>query len=217
MGEEKQQGENRAGNGSAQGRRPVSGRSSIYGSKESQQMMKRSAQHSAQARRRVQTGEEKRAVSGYEKRTKKEGVQSENVKAGVEKRRSGQTASGVPAERNIKKAERTSEQKIEKGKNESSEARRTSLTESEGVSVRPERKKVSGSLSISENGNAPKKSRKSASEEQKAGSSKKTESEASTPRPHIGSHKFLSRCLWGLGGIMHRVYCSSRLLQFSFL
>ena len=50
MGEEKQQGENRAGNGSAQGRRPVSGRSSIYGSKESQQMMKRSAQHSAQAR-----------------------------------------------------------------------------------------------------------------------------------------------------------------------
>lgn len=137
MGEEKQQGENRAGNGSAQGRRPVSGRSSIYGSKESQQMMKRSAQHSAQARRRVQTGEEKRAVSGYEKRTKKEGVQSGNVKAGVEERRS--------------------EQKIEKGKNESSEARRTSLTESEGVSVRPERKKVSGSLSISENGNAPKR------------------------------------------------------------
>ena len=237
MGEEKQQGENRAGNGSAQGRRPVSGRSSIYGSKESQQMMKRSAQHSAQARRRVQTGEEKRAVSGYEKRTKKEGVQSGNVKAGVEERRSEQTASGVPAERNIKKAvtrseaenrrtkgttpqeqkeqtksqntkkaERTSEQKIEKGKNESSEARRTSLTESEGVSVRPERKKVSGSLSISENGNAPKKSRKSASEEQKAGSSKKTESEASTPRPHIGSHKFLSRCLWGLGGIMLIVY-----------
>lgn len=237
MGEEKQQGENRAGNGSAQGRRPVSGRSSIYGSKESQQMMKRSAQHSAQARRRVQTGEEKRAVSGYEKRTKKEGVQSGNVKARVEKRRSEQTASGVPAERNIKKAvtrsktenrrtkgttpqeqkeqtksqntkkaERTSEQKIEKGKNESSEARRTSLTESEGVSVRPERKKVSGSLSISENGNAPKKSRKSASEEQKAGSSKKTESEASTPRPHIGSHKFLSRCLWGLGGIMLIVY-----------
>lgn len=237
MGEEKQQGENRAGNGSAQGRRPVSGRSSIYGSKESQQMMKRSAQHSAQARRRVQTGEEKRAVSGYEKRTKKEGVQSGNVKAGVEERRSEQTASGVPAERNIKKAvtrsetenrrtkgttpqeqkeqtksqntkkaERTSEQKIEKGKNESSEARRTSLTESEGVSVRPERKKVSGSLSISENGNAPKKSRKSASEEQKAGSSKKTESEASTPRLHIGSHKFLSRCLWGLGSIMLIVY-----------
>ncbi len=237
MGEEKQQGENRAGNGSAQGRRPVSGRSSIYGSKESQQMMKRSAQHSAQARRRVQMGEEKRAVSGYEKRTKKEGVQSGNVKAGVEERRSEQTASGVPAERNIKKAvtrsetenrrtkgttpqeqkeqtksqntkkaERTSEQKIEKGKNESSEARRTSLTESEGVSVRPERKKVSGSLSISENGNAPKKSRKSASEEQKAGSSKKTESEASTPRPHIGSHKFLSRCLWGFGGIMLIVY-----------
>ena len=237
MGEEKQQGENRAGNGSAQGRRPVSGRSSIYGSKESQQMMKRSAQHSAQARRRVQTGEEKRAVSGYEKRTKKEGVQSGNVKAGVEERGSEQTASGIPAERNIKKAvtrsetenrrtkgttpqeqkeqtksqnakkaERTSEQKIEKGKNESSEARRTSLTESEGVSVRPERKKVSGSLSISENGNAPKKSRKSASEEQKAGSSKKTESEASTPRPHIGSHKFLSRCLWGLGGIMLIVY-----------
>ena len=85
MGEEKQQGENRAGNGSAQGRRPVSGRSSIYGSKESQQMMKRSAQHSAQARRRVQTGEEKRAVSVYEKRTKKEGVQSGNAKAGVEK------------------------------------------------------------------------------------------------------------------------------------
>ena len=190
MGEEKQQGENRAGNGSAQGRRPVSGRSSIYGSKESQQMMKRSAQHSAQARRRVQTGEEKRAVSGYEKRTKKEGVQSGNVKAGVEERRSGQTASGVPAERNIKKAV----------------TRRTSLTESEGVSVRPERKKVSGSLSISENGNAPKKSRKSASEEQKAGSSKKTESEASTPRPHIGSHKFLSRCLWGLGGVMLVVY-----------
>lgn len=237
MGEEKQQGENRAGNGSAQGRRPVSGRSSIYGSKESQQMMKRSAQHSAQARRRVQMGEEKRAVSGYEKRTKKEGVQSGNVEAGVEERRSEQTASGVPAERNIKKAvtrsetenrrtkgttpqeqkeqtkskntkkaERTSEQKIEKGKNESSEARRTSLTESEGVSVRPERKKVSGSLSISENGNALKKSRKSASEEQKAGSSKKTESEASTPRPHIGSHKFLSRCLWGLGGIMLIVY-----------
>lgn len=189
MGEEKQQGENRAGNGSAQGRRPVSGRSSIYGSKESQQMMKRSAQHSAQARRRVQTGEEKRAVSGYEKRTKKEGVQSGNAKAGVEKRRS--------------------EQKIEKGKNESSEARRTSLTESEGVSVRPERKKVSGSLSISENGNAPKKSRKSASEEQKAGSSKKTESEASTPRPHIGSHKFLSRCLWGLGSIMLIVYIAA--------
>lgn len=168
---------------------------------------------------------------------KKEGVQSGNVKAGVEERRSEQTASGVPAERNIKKAvtrsetenrrtkgttpqeqkeqtksqntkkaERTSEQKIEKGKNESSEARRTSLTESEGVSVRPERKKVSGSLSISENGNAPKKSRKSASEEQKAGSSKKTESEASTPRPHIGSHKFLSRCLWGLGSIMLIVY-----------
>lgn len=186
MGEEKQQGENRAGNGSTQGRRPVSGRSSIYGSKESQQMMKRSAQHSAQARRRVQTGEEKRAVSGYEKRTKKEGVQSGNVKARVEKRRS--------------------EQKIEKGKNESSEARRTSLTKSEGVSVRPERKKVSGSLSISENGNAPKKSRKSASEEQKAGSSKKTESKASTPRLHIDSHKFLSRCLWGLGGIMLIVY-----------
>ena len=102
MGEEKQQGERRTGNGSAQGRCPVSGRSSIYGSKESQQMMKRSAQHSAQARR-VQTGEEKRAVSGYEKRTKKEGMQSENAKAGVEKRRSGQTASGVPAERNIKK------------------------------------------------------------------------------------------------------------------
>lgn len=190
MGEEKQQGENRAGNGSAQGRRPVSGRSSIYGSKESQQMMKRSAQHSAQARRRVQTGEEKRAVSGYEKRTKKEGVQSGNVKAGVEERRSEQTASGVPAERNIKKTV----------------TRRTSLAESEGVSVRPERKKVSGSLSISENGNAPKKIRKSASEEQKAGSSKKTESEASTPRPHIGSHKFLSRCLWGLGGVMLVVY-----------
>lgn len=190
MGEEKQQGENRAGNGSAQGRRPVSGRSSIYGSKESQQMMKRSAQHSAQARRRVQTGEEKRAVSGYEKRTKKEGVQSGNVKAGVEERRSEQTASGVPAERNIKKTV----------------TRRTSLAESEGVSVRPERKKVSGSLSISENGNAPKKSRKSVSEEQKAGSSKKTESEASTPRPHIGSHKFLSRCLWGFGGVMLVVY-----------
>lgn len=190
MGEEKQQGENRAGNGSAQGRRPVSGRSSIYGSKESQQMMKRSAQHSAQARRRVQTGEEKRAVSGYEKRTKKEGVQSGNVKAGVEERRSEQTASGVPAERNIKKTV----------------TRRTSLAESEGVSVRPERKKVSGSLSISENGNAPKKIRKSASEEQKAGSSKKTDSEASTPRPHIGSHKFLSRCLWGLGGVMLVVY-----------
>lgn len=237
MGEEKQQGENRAGNGSAQGRRPVSGRSSIYGSKESQQMMKRSAQHSAQARRRVQTGEEKRAVSGYEKRTKKEGVQSGNVKAGVEERRSEQTASGVPAERNIKKAvtrsetenrrtkgttpqeqkeqtksqntkkaERTSEQKIEKGKNESSEARRTSLTESEGVGVRPERKKVSGSLSASENGSAPKKSRKYASEVQKAGSSKKTESEVSAPRPHIGSHKLLTRCLWGLGGVMLIVY-----------
>lgn len=146
MGEEKQQGENRTGNGSAQGRHPVSGRSSIYGSKESQQMMKRSAQHSAQARR-VQTGEEKRAVSGYEK-----------------------------------------------------------CTESEGVSARPERKKVSGSLSISENGNAPKKSRKYASEEQKAGSSKKTESEVSTPRPHIGSHKLLICCLWGLGGIMLIVY-----------
>lgn len=237
MGEEKQQGENRAGNGSAQGRRPVSGRSSIYGSKESQQMMKRSAQHSAQARRRVQTGEEKRAVSGYEKRTKKEGVQSGNVKAGVEERRSEQTASGVPAERNIKKAvtrsetenrrtkgttpqeqkeqtksqntkkaERTSEQKIEKGKNESSEARRTSLAESEGVGVRPERKKVSGSLSASENGSAPKKSRKYASEVQKAGSSKKTESEVSAPRPHIGSHKLLTRCLWGLGGVMLIVY-----------
>lgn len=281
MGEEKQQGENRAGNGSAQGRRPVSGRSSIYGSKESQQMMKRSAQHSAQARRRVQTGEEKRAVSGYEKRTKKEGVQSGNVKAGVEERRSEQTASGVPAERNIKKAvtrsetenrrtkgttpqeqkeqtksqntkkaERTSEQKIEKGKNESSEARRTSLAESEGVGVRPERKKVSGSLSASENGSAPKKSRKYASEVQKAGSSKKTESEekpqnqrrkkltegesatkrdgqnmhaeksdaaqnsaskqrqseVSAPHPHIGSHKLLTRCLWGLGGIMLIVY-----------
>ena len=160
MGEEKQQGERRTGNGSAQGRRPVSGRSSIYGSKESQQMMKRSAQHSAQARR-VQTGEEKRAVSGYEKRTKKEGMQSENAKAGVEKRRSGQTASGVPAERNIKKTV----------------TRRTSLAESEGVGVRPERKKVSGSLSASENGSAPKKSRKYASEVQKAGSSKKTESE----------------------------------------
>lgn len=146
MGEEKQQGENRTGNGSAQSRHPVSGRSSIYGSKESQQMMKRSAQHSAQARR-VQTGEEKRAVSGYEK-----------------------------------------------------------CTESEGVSARPERKKVSGSLSISENGNAPKKSRKYASEEQKAGSSKKTESEGSTPRSHIGSHKLLIRCLWGLGGVMLIVY-----------
>lgn len=146
MGEEKQQGENRTGNGSAQGRHPVSGRSSIYGSKESQQMMKRSAQHSAQARR-VQTGEEKRAVSGYEK-----------------------------------------------------------CTESEGVGARPGRKKVSGSLSISENGNAPKKSRKYASEEQKAGSSKKTESEGSTPRPHIGSHKLLIRCLWGLGGVMLIVY-----------
>lgn len=190
MGEEKQQGENRAGNGSAQGRRPVSGRSSIYGSKESQQMMKRSAQHSAQARRRVQTGEEKRAVSGYEKRTKKEGVQSGNVKAGVEERRSEQTASGVPAERNIKKTV----------------TRRTSLAESEGVSVRPERKKVSGSLSASENGSAPKKSRKYASEVQKAGSSKKTESEVSAPRPHIGSHKLLTRCLWGLGGVMLIVY-----------
>lgn len=146
MGEEKQQGENRTGNGSAQSRHPVSGRSSIYGSKESQQMMKRSAQHSAQARR-VQTGEEKRAVSGYEK-----------------------------------------------------------CTESEGVSARPERKKVSGSLSASENGNAPKKSRKYASEEQKAGSSKKTESEGSAPRPHIGSHKLLIRCLWGLGGVMLIVY-----------
>ena len=190
MGEEKQQGENRAGNGSAQGRRPVSGRSSIYGSKESQQMMKRSAQHSAQARRRVQTGEEKRAVSGYEKRTKKEGVQSGNVKAGVEERRSEQTASGVPAERNIKKTV----------------TRRTSLAESEGVGVRPERKKVSGSLSASENGSAPKKSRKYASEVQKAGSSKKTESEVSAPRPHIGSHKLLTRCLWGLGGVMLIVY-----------
>lgn len=234
MGEEKQQGENRAGNGSAQGRRPVSGRSSIYGSKESQQMMKRSAQHSAQARRRVQTGEEKRAVSGYEKRTKKEGVQSGNVKAGVEERRSGQTASGVPAERNIKKTV----------------TRRTSLAESEGVGVRPERKKVSGSLSASENGSVPKKSRKYASEVQKAGSSKKTESEekpqnqrrkkltegesatkrdgqnmhaeksdaaqksaskqrqseVSAPRPHIGSHKLLTRCLWGLGGVMLIVY-----------
>lgn len=233
MGEEKQQGERRTGNGSAQGRRPVSGRSSIYGSKESQQMMKRSAQHSAQARR-VQTGEEKRAVSGYEKRTKKEGMQSENAKAGVEKRRSGQTASGVPAERNIKKTV----------------TRRTSLAESEGVGVRPERKKVSGSLSASENGSAPKKSRKYASEVQKAGSSKKTESEekpqnqrrkkltegesatkrdgqnmhaeksdaaqksaskqrqseVSAPRPHIGSHKLLTRCLWGLGGVMLIVY-----------
>lgn len=233
MGEEKQQGERRTGNGSAQGRRPVSGRSSIYGSKESQQMMKRSAQHSAQARR-VQTGEEKRAVSGYEKRTKKEGMQSENAKAGVEKRRSGQTASGVPAERNIKKTV----------------TRRTSLAESEGVGVRLERKKVSGSLSASENGSAPKKSRKYASEVQKAGSSKKTESEekpqnqrrkkltegesatkrdgqnmhaeksdaaqksaskqrqseVSAPRPHIGSHKLLTRCLWGLGGVMLIVY-----------
>lgn len=189
MGEEKQQGERRTGNGSAQGRCPVSGRSSIYGSKESQQMMKRSAQHSAQARR-VQTGEEKRAVSGYEKRTKKEGMQSENAKAGVEKRRSGQTASGVLAERNIKKTV----------------TRRTSLAESEGVGVRPERKKVSGSLSASENGSAPKKSRKYASEVQKAGSSKKTESEVSAPRPHIGSHKLLTRCLWGLGGVMLIVY-----------
>lgn len=233
MGEEKQQGERRTGNGSAQGRCPVSGRSSIYGSKESQQMMKRSAQHSAQARR-VQTGEEKRAVSGYEKRTKKEGMQSENAKAGVEKRRSGQTASGVPAERNIKKTV----------------TRRTSLAESEGVGVRPERKKVSGSLSASENGSVPKKSRKYASEVQKAGSSKKTESEekpqnqrrkkltegesatkrdgqnmhaeksdaaqksaskqrqseVSAPRPHIGSHKLLTRCLWGLGGVMLIVY-----------
>lgn len=189
MGEEKQQGERRTGNGSAQGRCPVSGRSSIYGSKESQQMMKRSAQHSAQARR-VQTGEEKRAVSGYEKRTKKEGMQSETAKAGVEKRRSGQTASGVPAERNIKKTV----------------TRRTSLAESEGVGVRPERKKVSGSLSASENGSAPKKSRKYASEVQKAGSSKKTESEVSAPRPHIGSHKLLTRCLWGLGGVMLIVY-----------
>lgn len=234
MGEEKQQGEKRAGSTGAQGRRPAGGRSSVYGSKESQQMMKRSAQHSAQARR-AQTGEEKRAVSEKEKRIKKEDMQRENAKAGGEKRRSGQTASGVPAERNIKKADvkaGTENQKIR------------------GTSVQ-KRKKVSGSLLISENGNAPKKNRRYASEEQKAGSSQKTgseektqnlrrktkltegasavkkdgqnvhaekrdavksaapkqrQTEASAPRPGIGSHKLLTRCLWGLGGVMLIVY-----------
>ena len=277
MGEEKQQGERGAGSGSAQGRRPAGGRSSVYGSKESQQMMKRSAQHSAQARR-AQTGEEKKDASA--KHTKNEGTRSANAKAGQVKRKAGETTHVVSSGRNIKKTDvqsgtenerprRTTAQKqkddiknentkkVEKTQSSASvstlrteRARHTSLVESEQVNTRSERKKVSGSLSASENGNAPKKSRKYASEEQKAGSSKKTESEeksqnqrrkkltegvsatkkdgqnmhaeksdaaqnsapkqqqseASAPRSHIGSHKLLTRCLWGLGGIMLIVY-----------
>ena len=279
MGEEKQQGEKRAGSTGAQGRRPAVGRSSVYGSKESQQMMKRSAQHFEQARR-GQTGEEKKAVSA--KHTKNEDSRSEKAKTGLEKRSSGKVTSRVPSERNIKKvnvnsgaetqggretaaqeqkehtknentkkSERTPEQKIEKRKNEYSKAHRTSLVESERVSTGRERRKVSGSLSMSENGNTPQKNRKHASEEQKVRSSKKTEreeksqnqsrkakgiegvsatkkdrqnmhaeksdavkssalkqrqSEASAPRPRIGGHKLLIRCLWGLGGVMLVVY-----------
>lgn len=277
MGEEKQQGERGAGSGSAQGRRPAGGRSSVYGSKESQQMMKRSAQHSAQARR-AQTGEEKKDASA--KHTKNEGTRSANAKAGQVKRKAGEATYVVSSGRNIKKTDvksgtenerprRTTAQKqkddiknentkkVEKTQSSASvstlrtgRARHTSLVESEQVNIRSERKKVSGSLSASENGNAPKKSRKYASEEQKAGSSKKTESEeksqnqrrkkltegvsatkkdgqnmhaeksdaaqnsapkqqqseASTPRSHIGSHKLLIRCLWGLGGVMLIVY-----------
>ena len=277
MGEEKQQGEKGAGSGSAQGRRLAGGRSSVYGSKESQQMMKRSAQHFAQARR-AQTGEEKKDASA--KHTKNEGTRSANAKAGQVKRKAGEATHVVSSGRNIKKTDvksgtenerprRTTAQKqkddiknentkkVEKTQSSASvstlrteRARHTSLVESEQVNTRSERKKVSGSLSASENGNAPKKSRKYASEEQKAGSSKKTESEeksqnqrrkkltegvsatkkdgqnmhaeksdaaqnsapkqqqseASAPRPHIGSHKLLTRCLWGLGGIMLIVY-----------
>lgn len=277
MGEEKQQGERGAGSGSAQGRRPAGGRSSVYGSKESQQMMKRSAQHSAQARR-AQTGEEKKDASA--KHTKNEGTRSANAKAGQVKRKAGEATHVVSSGRNIKKTDvksgtenerprRTTAQKqkddiknentkkVEKTQSSASvstlrteRARHTSLVESEQVNTRSERKKVSGSLSASENGNAPRKSRKYASEEQKAGSSKKTESEeksqnqrrkkltegvsatkkdgqnmhaekseaaqnsapkqqqseASAPRPHIGSHKLLTRCLWGLGGVMLIVY-----------
>ena len=277
MGEEKQQGERGAGSGSAQGRRPAGGRSSVYGSKESQQMMKRSAQHSAQARR-AQTGEEKKDASA--KHTKNEGTRSASAKAGQVKQKAGEATHVVSSGRNIKKTDvksgtenerprRTTAQKqkddiknentkkVEKTQSSASvstlrteRARHTSLVESEQVNARSERKKVSGSLSASENGNAPKKSRKYASEEQKAGSSKKTESEeksqnqrrkkltegvsatkkdgqnmhaekseaaqnsapkqqqseASAPRPHIGSHKLLTRCLWGLGGVMLIVY-----------
>ena len=277
MGEEKQQGERGAGSGSAQGRRPAGGRSSVYGSKESQQMMKRSAQHSAQARR-AQTGEEKKDASA--KHTKNEGTRSANAKAGQVKRKAGEATHVVSSGRNIKKTDvksgtenerprRTTAQKqkddiknentkkVEKTQSSASvstlrteRARHTSLVESEQVNTRSERKKVSGSLSASENGNAPKKSRKYSSEEQKAGSTKKTESEeksqnqrrkkltegvsatkkdgqnmhaekseaaqnsapkqqqseASAPRPHIGSHKLLTRCLWGLGGVMLIVY-----------
>ena len=277
MGEEKQQGERGAGSGSAQGRRPAGGRSSVYGSKESQQMMKRSAQHSAQARR-AQTGEEKKDASA--KHTKNEGTRSANAKAGQVKRKAGEATHVASSGRNIKKTDvksgtenerprRTTAQKqkddiknentkkVEKTQSSASvstlrteRARHTSLVESEQVNIRSERKKVSGSLSASENGNAPKKSRKYASEEQKAGSSKKTESEeksqnqrrkkltegvsatkkdgqnmhaekseaaqnsapkqqqseASAPRSHIGSHKLLTRCLWGLGGVMLIVY-----------
>lgn len=277
MGEEKQQGERGAGSGSAQGRRPAGGRSSVYGSKESQQMMKRSAQHSAQARR-AQTWEEKKDASA--KHTKNEGTRSANAKAGQVKRKAGEATHVASSGRNIKKTDvksgtenerprRTTAQKqkddiknentkkVEKTQSSASvstlrteRARHTSLVESEQVNIRSERKKVSGSLSASENGNAPKKSRKYASEEQKAGSSKKTESEektqnqrrkkltegvsatkkdgqnmhaekseaaqnsapkqqqseASAPRSHIGSHKLLTRCLWGLGGVMLIVY-----------
>lgn len=235
MGEEKQQGEKRAGSAGAKGRRPAGGRSSVYGSKESRQMMKRSAQHSEQARRE-QTGEEKKAVSA--KHTKNEDSRSENAKNGLEKRSSGKVTSSVPAERNRKKAGY-------------SESHRMSLVESERGSTRPERKKISGSVAVSENGNAPGKNGKHASEEQKAGSSKKTESEeksqnqsrkakliegvsatkkdrqnmhagksdavknsaqkqrqseAFASRPHISSHRLLIRCLWGLGGVMLVVY-----------
>ena len=100
MGEEKQQGERGAGSGSAQGRRPAGGRSSVYGSKESQQMMKRSAQHSAQARR-AQTGEEKKDASA--KHTKNEGTRSANAKAGQVKRKAGEATHVVSSGRNIKK------------------------------------------------------------------------------------------------------------------
>lgn len=199
MGEERQQGEKRPESRNAESRRPASGRSSIYGSKESQQMMKRSAQHSAEARR-SKAEEEKRDMPA--KRTKKEGARSEERKPRLEKRKAGEAAVRVASGRNIKKV---------------------SLVESERVSTQTERKKVSGSIAVSENGNNQKKSRKYETELQKVKSSRTTDSEkkadakrpgqkrqqkkaASAPRPHIGSHKLLTRCLWGLGGVMLIVY-----------
>lgn len=199
MGEERQQGEKRPESRNAESRRPASGRSSIYGSKESQQMMKRSAQHSAEARR-SKAEEEKRDMPA--KRTKKEGARSEERKPGLEKRKAGEAAVRVASGRNIKKV---------------------SLVESERVSTQTERKKVSGSIAVSENGNNQKKSRKYETELQKVKSSRTTDSEkkadtkrpgqkrqqkkaASAPRPYIGSHRILTRCLWGFGGVMLVVY-----------